>query len=302
MNKNSEVCVDIILATHNGGKYIKEQIISILNQTHTNLRLIISDDGSVDETISIVNCFIAEDKRVSLVFDNEKKGIISNFNNGLKYVSSSYIMFCDQDDVWKSEKIEYSLDFILKEEKNVKGESLPCLIFSDLSIVDQELNNISSSFYKYNSLDPLNNLDIRYLRWRSSVYGCTVIFNRILLEKSGFVPIGFSMHDHWYAYHAAKYGKICYTDKSHILYRQHNNNAVGAHGRDLFSRVKRFRKTINGIKFSVNATRLLMKNECGKNEISKIEKFRFAINNIFPFFSQRKVYSFIFFILWIVYE
>ena len=71
--------IDILLATYNGEKYIKEQIESILNQTYKNINLIISDDCSTDNTRKILTEYTQKDKRITVYFQNENQGYIKNF-------------------------------------------------------------------------------------------------------------------------------------------------------------------------------------------------------------------------------
>ena len=97
--------VDILLATYNGEKYIREQIDSILNQTYKEFRLLISDDGSTDGTRDILNEYKAKDDRIEIFMQEENLGVVKNFEFLLKKVEAKYYMFSDQDDIWKDEKI-----------------------------------------------------------------------------------------------------------------------------------------------------------------------------------------------------
>ena len=108
--------IDILLATYNGEKYIKEQIESILNQTYKNINLIISDDCSTDNTRKILTEYTQKDKRITVYFQNENQGYIKNFEFLLKQVKNPYYMLSDQDDVWLPEKVEKSIK-TLKEKK-----------------------------------------------------------------------------------------------------------------------------------------------------------------------------------------
>ena len=97
--------IDILLATYNGEKFLREQLDSILNQTYKNFNLIISDDGSEDKTLQILKEYQEKDNRV-IVYNHKKNlGVISNFEFLLEKVNSKYFMFSDQDDVWNNTKI-----------------------------------------------------------------------------------------------------------------------------------------------------------------------------------------------------
>ena len=101
--------IDILLATYNGEKYLQEQIESILNQTYTDFRLLISDDASTDNTIKIIEEYAKKDKRILTFVQKENLGVIKNFEFLLNKVENEYFMFSDQDDIWMKEKIEKSL-------------------------------------------------------------------------------------------------------------------------------------------------------------------------------------------------
>lgn len=293
--------VDVILAAHNGEKYIKEQIESILGQTHSALKLIVTDDGSKDSTVDIVKSIAAMDTRVSLHICPDSTGVVSNFNYGLQFSNADYIFFSDQDDVWEDTKIEVMLSK-MRETEMVNGAVAPCLGFSNLHVVDEHLQTIHSDFYRFSQLTPENNLNINYLLWRSSVYGCTTVMNRVLFNSAGKVPARIAMHDHWYAFQAALHGKIFYVPQALIQYRQHSANVVGAHQRGLLARIKRFSKTLDGIKRSVVSARLMYLMYHHKDEnspLSLTEKLSFLKNNILPYYKERLAYNMIFSILWL---
>ena len=122
--------VDILLATYNGEKYIKEQIESILNQTYKNIQIIISDDCSQDKTREILKEYEKNDK-IKVFYQEKNLGYVKNFEFLLKQVENNLYMLSDQDDVWKKEKIE-------KTVEKLKNENLD-LVFGDLEVVDEDL-------------------------------------------------------------------------------------------------------------------------------------------------------------------
>ena len=291
-----DIKVDIVLASYNGEKFIKEQVQSILAQTHSNFNLIISDDNSSDKTKEIVEGLREVDNRIQVVNNNGIKGVVGNFNNGLKYTTSNYIMFSDQDDYWLNDKVEKMLALIVDNE----GDE-PALAFSDLEVVDQNLVTIHKSYYISNSLSPINNTKSQFLLWRSTCYGCSVIFNRRLFSSAGLVPDYASMHDHWYAYNASILGKVLYHPDATIKYRQHDNNVVGSHDTGLLSKLLRIKKTFKSIKKNVISTSNTVKEINGINDISLRRKLSFIKYNILSFSKERRLYCFVFVILWVVY-
>ncbi len=215
--------VDILLATYNGEKYIREQIDSILNQTHREFRLLISDDGSKDSTRKILEEYKNKDSRVEVYFQENNLGVVKNFEFLLKKVEAKYYMFSDQDDIWKDNKIEKSLN------KINEGYDL---VYSDLEVVDENLNVTYESYWKlkgiYNKIKKYNNFESLYLN--NFVTGCTIISKKELINS--FLPLPntskYVLHDYWISLIISQNGKIAYIEEPLIKYRQHKNNKVGS--------------------------------------------------------------------------
>ena len=101
--------IDILMATYNGEKYLKEQIESILNQTYKNIRLIISDDASKDSTPQILEEYRKKDSRIEIYLNKENRGVVKNIEFLLEKVEDKFYMLADQDDVWLPLKVEKSI-------------------------------------------------------------------------------------------------------------------------------------------------------------------------------------------------
>lgn len=284
------------MATYNGADYVVEQIKSIQNQTYSDFNIIISDDNSTDNTVEIITNMAKADSRIKININRGSSGVVGNFNNALNLVTADYIMFSDQDDYWLQDKIEMMLGIL---ENNANNQ--PALAFSDLTVVDSNLNIISRSYYSSNKLNPMNNMDVRFLRWKSTCYGCTVIMNKKLLDLVGLVPDYASMHDHWFAYKSATLGAIYYNPSPTIMYRQHMNNVVGAHSNNIIDKIKRYKKTFSSIKKSVASASSIYKKETGESKVSAKSKLIFIQKNIMPFMHERCFYSVFFAIIWIIY-
>ena len=240
--------IDIALASYNGAPYIREQIESILRmeagQFECSLRqIIVSDNGSSDETISIVTEMAAMHPRIRLVRE-QRKGVIANFNRAISESDADYVMLSDQDDVWLPEKLSATLGEMLKQENRSPG--LPVLVFTDLRVVDATLNTIAPSFFGFQKVSPAE-----YARpARMAVYniapGCTMMLNRALLQTAMPVPESCYMHDWWFVHAAAIYGRLAWLNQQTMLYRQHANNQVGARHsgfwEKFFSPVAKFRE------------------------------------------------------------
>jgi glycosyltransferase involved in cell wall biosynthesis len=216
--------IDVLLATYNGEKYLKEQLDSILASSYSNIRLIISDDCSRDNTAQILKEYAKNDSRIELYFQEQNLGVVKNIEFLLGKVKNDIYMLADQDDFWKPEKIEKSLEFL--ESKNLD------LVFGDLEVVDENLNTINDSFVNYMKLNhkiknSINSYELNYLY--SCVTGCTIMSKKSFIDKILPLPSGtkYLLHDQWIGLITSFYGKIGFMEDAFIKYRQHNNNQLG---------------------------------------------------------------------------
>ncbi len=129
---------------------------------------------------------------------------------------AEYIMFCDQDDVWKNDKIEKTLAKMQSMEQTYPHR--PILIHSDLSVVDRELHLLHKSYWIYQHIDPSKDA-INRLIFHNTVTGCTMMINRKLAQKAKVIPDEAIMHDWWIVMVASVFGHIGYIDEPLIFYR-----------------------------------------------------------------------------------
>jgi glycosyltransferase involved in cell wall biosynthesis len=225
--------VDVLLATYNGGRFLRELLESVVRQTHADWRLIVRDDGSKDNTVDVVNEYAGKlPSKVTLVEDDAGHcGACLSFARLIEHSTSDYIMFCDQDDVWLPGKIKLTLGKMLEMEKQ-HGKGAPLLVHTDLKVVDRGLNPVSDSFWEYQYLDPEKGRTLNRLLIQNAVTGCTVLINKALKSLCTGIPGEAVMHDWWIALVAASFGEIGHVPEATILYRQHGRNDIGARGWD----------------------------------------------------------------------
>jgi glycosyltransferase involved in cell wall biosynthesis len=250
--------IDILLATCNGEKYLSQQIDSIITQTYKDWQLLIRDDLSSDNTVKTIKNYTHKyPDKIRLIEDNKGHlGLVRNFEALLESAQSEYIMFCDQDDVWLSNKIELTLNTMKAAEQT--WPNTPLLVHTDLKVVDETLNPIAESFWKLHRISPESDCLLKKIIYRNIVTGCTVMINKKAKEISMPFPPEANIHDWWIALNAAKYGKIIHTDTPTVLYRQHAANIVGARKYNKLSIVLSS-KTINDIKKLFSDYRLIKK-------------------------------------------
>lgn len=230
--------IAILMATYNGEKYICQQIDSILSQTCKDWELYIHDDGSTDNTIAVVESYVEKyPNKIHLIDGKSTGGAKYNFFYMFGQVEAPYYMTCDQDDVWLDKKIELTYDKMLTIENKA---DVPCLVYTELRVVDSELNTIADTMSGYQSLD-CHKRTIDQFILQNSVTGCTMMVNRALRDKMLRITDidNTIMHDWWAALVAAQFGKTAFIDEPTILYRQHGDNSLGALGINKLSYIVR---------------------------------------------------------------
>lgn len=282
--------IDILMATYNGEKYLAAQIDSIMGQSFQNFQLFIRDDCSTDATPKIIKEFTKKfpSKIISLPAERNL-GIIANFSALMEASESPYIMLSDQDDIWEKDKIEKTIAEMSALEK-CHGSEIPLLVHTDLRVVDHNLQLIDPSFWRHMKLTPDSSHTVQKLILQNVVTGCSMLMNKKLLEMSLPIPKEAMMHDWWLALVAAAFGKISCVKTPTILYRQHNNNALGIRTRDksfpIFSTIKKH--------FIQSTLHLLLKRKTINPE--KLKQAACFVNRYDAFFSTQqkttfKIYS-----------
>ena len=222
--------VAILMATYNGEKYIREQVHSIQLQTYTNWDLLVSDDGSSDATLSIISELADKDCRVRILPSMNETGTASGNFMGLIHRAQDYeyVFFCDQDDVWYSNKIEKELGVLRKTENN-SSPGVPVLVFSDSRVVDQDLVPIRSSFVETLGFSAAD-IGFAQLAISNVAQGCTIGMNASLVSLLCRFDFNsdIGMHDWWAMILAMGFGTAAYIDEPTMDYRQHEKNVVGA--------------------------------------------------------------------------
>lgn len=221
------ILVDILLPTYNGEAYVKEQINSILNQTYTEIRLLIRDDGSKDKTVAIVKEIAKTDSRVSFIEDAAGNlGLVKNIEHLLRLSTAPLIMFSDQDDVWLTTKIAVFVENALLEGTNSK-----LLIHSNCWVTDFKLEN--KRLFKG---DSVLNKGLKSCFFNYYVQGASSMITQSL--KGDLLPFPESayLHDRYIHLISEVTGKRIYINQPLMLYRQHDSNLVGS--KSLLKKIK----------------------------------------------------------------
>lgn len=221
--------ISVCVATYNGQAFIEEQLISVLNQLTAFDEVIVSDDGSDDNTIKIVQAI--KDSRIKILNPSSKVGIVKNFERALSNACGDYIFLCDQDDIWLPNKVE----------KCILALSDSLLVVSDCKIVDKESNELHPSFFKLrrSGKGVIKNL------YKNSYLGCCMAFRKELLYQALPIPASAPMHDMWLGLIANCTGKVMFLSEPLMLYRRHDNNASPTAQKSTFTFLQQISYRIN---------------------------------------------------------
>ncbi len=228
INQTSDSKISVALCTFNGAAHLAEQLQSIAAQSLLPAELVICDDQSVDNTVAIAKRFQAGSEfSVKILINSARVGVIRNFARVIAECENEYVVLCDQDDLWLSERLALSYRF-MKEAEALEGKERPLLVHSDLMVGDAKGRVIAPSFKRRNRLrfvgkDPLKNLMVQ-----NFVTGCTVLINRALVKEALPFPDEARLHDWWLALVAAARGRIISIPDATVIYRQHDQNVVGS--------------------------------------------------------------------------
>ncbi len=238
MNKiNNNQKFQILLATYNGEKFLRQQLDSIVNQEYKLWELLIHDDGSDDDTIKILNEYQNKySKKIRLLNDQKTFSSASkNFFHLIKNRSREANLYClcDQDDIWHKSKLR-----LIIERYNSQQNEKPVLIHSDLSLIDNKGKLLEKSH------DKLINYQKNLISKNTSFYynpvpGCAMSINSALADKI-FYSKYMVMHDWWILLNAIyENATVLYINFPLVEYRQHSENVCGYKKNNIFILVLR---------------------------------------------------------------
>jgi teichuronic acid biosynthesis glycosyltransferase TuaG len=162
--------ISIITPTYNSEEYIAFTIESILNQSYKNWELLITDDCSSDNTVSIINSFISKDDRIHLYqFDNNLGSAFAR-NNSIKLSKGNFIAFCDSDDIWDKTKLKKQVYFMKKNNISFS--------FTGYEII----NKLGDSIGKTIDSAHKGSFSYKEMLSKKATLGCSTV----ILKKSSF--------------------------------------------------------------------------------------------------------------------
>lgn len=206
------------MATYNGEKYVKEQLLSILTQLSEVDEIIVSDDGSTDKTINVIKSI--SDSRVKIFTNGTPHGVAANFNNAINHAVGEIIFFSDQDDIWMPNKVRLCVDALKNSD----------MVVHNALLADQNGKTTGKDYFSLFHLSTgfFNNL------WKSCFLGSCMAFNRNSLNE--FLPCPNNkviLHDYWlFMSMAFNHKRIACIIQPLIKYRRHKGTITDSGGQN----------------------------------------------------------------------
>jgi len=211
--------VSICMATYNGARFIADQLRSILCQLQDDDEVVVSDDGSTDDTLAIIRAFA--DPRIIILERTGSKSPADNFGYALAHARNGLIFLSDQDDLWLEHKVATVTQLLQTYD----------LVVTDCTLIDGDGLLRAPSFFEQHGS--------RAGFWanlvRNSYLGCCMAFRRSLLEKALPIPPHVPMHDIWLGMLAEWYGHPCFHPEQLVAYRRHDATVSTAGSRSSYS-------------------------------------------------------------------
>lgn len=228
---SEQLQISIALATHNGARFVAEQVQSFLDQTRMPDEIVLSDDASQDGTVDLVSELVARSPtppRLIVRRNPTPLGVARNFEQALHATTGDIIVLSDQDDIWHPNKLA-------RIEECFRDAPALLFVHSDARLVDADGAPLGVSVFGALEatrweLDTIHEGDaLEVLIRRNLAVGATAAFRRVLLDAA--TPIGAGwVHDEWLAMIAAALGPgtVDVLREELVDYRQHGANQIGA--------------------------------------------------------------------------
>jgi glycosyltransferase involved in cell wall biosynthesis len=217
--------ISVCLATYNGAKFLERQIQSIIIQLKEDDEIVISDDGSSDETKQIIAGFL--DDRIKFFENTSYRGPVHNFENAIVHARGDIIFLADQDDIWMENKIN----------RHLKHHEEFDLVISDAIVIDEQSQVLFESFFEARGSGRglLKNII------SNSYIGCCMSFTKKITKAAVPFPDNIHMHDWWIGLVAEVKGKIHFLQEPLMYYIRHDNNASPTLDKSGYSFIKKLK-------------------------------------------------------------
>jgi glycosyltransferase involved in cell wall biosynthesis len=228
--------VTVLMSTYNGSQYLQQQLESIYEQTYTNVKILVRDDGSTDSTPSR----LADEQqrgKIEQLDTRNNLGATGSFFALLHHAAQSnteYVAFCDQDDVWLAEKTKRAVSLLASVADR------PALYCCRLDIVDEHLRSLKLS-------PKPQKIGFGNALVENIAVGCTIVLNRKALKLLCLQTLpDVYAHDWWCYLVISCFGEVIFDNSALIKYRQHGGNAIGAATNPYVALKRNINRLLNG--------------------------------------------------------
>lgn len=216
--------ISVCIATYNGANYIVEQLDSILKQIGDADEIVVCDDQSSDETISILAAY--NDPRIRIHRNEVRLGHVRNFEKAMNLAKGEYIFLSDQDDIWMPGRVQVMMSR-LNEDPSIN------LVASNFDLIDAQ-GQVIGEFRQLGAAKRTRLAQIcSIFLGRAPYFGCTFLLRRDLLQSCLPIPKGIESHDIWFALVASSIGSVLNLQVPTLLHRIHGGNVSVAKRRAL---------------------------------------------------------------------
>ncbi|UEA16880.1 glycosyltransferase family 2 protein [Pasteurella canis] len=277
MDKVSMPLVSVLICAYNVDKYIEECIDAILNQTYKKLEIIIVNDGSVDDTLLLLNNFAKRDSRIKIINNEKNIGFIGSLNVGVSHVSGDYVARTDADDVTKPEWIEKILDSM---------RSNPDIIAmgSYITVLSEDGNGSHlANYYEHNQewQNPLTHCEIiEEMLFRNPIHN-----NSMIIRSSAFSKYGLRFdssykyaEDYKFWLEVSRLGKLANYPESLVYYRLHNTQTSSVHNIQQNLIAKKIRKIAINYYLQDLGVNYILGDKISFNDLVKIQSELFKLD------------------------
>jgi glycosyltransferase involved in cell wall biosynthesis len=240
--------VSVALCTYNGARYIEEQVLSILNQSVPVAEIVLSDDGSTDDTVAIARRTLADINlkgavapvHLRVIENAAPLGVARNFEQALGACAGDFIALCDQDDIWHPRRLERLMQAFA-------GRPEVLLVHSDAALVAEDGSSLGMTLFDALEVTQSEKAEIHSghgfdtLLRRNLVTGATTMVRAELVTRAAPFPASW-IHDEWMAIIAAASARFDLVNESLTDYRQHGGNQIGARKLSLRDKIRKLRE------------------------------------------------------------
>ena len=218
--------ISVVMCTYNGASHLPVQLQSIAEQSRPPDELVVCDDGSADATVSVLRAFAETAPFDVRVFENSANlGADANFSRALSLADGDVLLTCDQDDLWRADKVE-------RIERAFADSPQAGLVLHDAALIDEAGRPLEETLWQTLGFTPAQQdaaeggAAFEAFTRRVVAYGCVMAVRASL--RSGFLPVPpRTSFDFWIALYAAAAGPVKLVREPLTSYRRHARQVVG---------------------------------------------------------------------------